>query len=382
MMKSNLKPIFEDKPILISPQGGYCRLCMLADQTLVCGYGAGRNLYIRKSRDGGETWSEPISVATAGNEPLGNPLTYANASVFSWAEDKLICGCRAHTAGKAEDINSFYTSIQVFISHDNGDSWRHLTTVIEDIVTKENFSGFWEPEFELLPDGRLAIYYANDCVGGSNPDYPYVPSKKSQHIIAHIWDDEKRQFGKPLIASNGTEHTSRDGMPGLCRLSDGSYAMVIESNADKNYIFTIKILFSKDGLNFSEPRYIDIPSKPGLYSGAPWIDLLPDGRVAVSFQTTDHGGEFLAPSSVRNSITEVKISKRPLTYADRDSITPDDFESVWQFNSNLENHEYSIWPAVYCFGGTLYCCCDTGRNITREKNEATGIWLSKLMLTE
>ncbi len=354
-MKDALSPLVWDGPASHFTDGGYARMISLSDGSAAVAYGAGNRILLKKSGDG-ENWSEPITVTPPFYSEDGTPLACANANVYEWKPGALMAAYRVHSAG---DYLTFYSSIRFSLSSDGGATWSEPKTVAENTYPGKKFSGFWEPHMILLPDGRLALYYASDCLGGTAEDYPFVSSMLYQHIILHLFDERSQTFGGPLVASDGEKHNSRDGMPVVTTLADGSLSMVIESSHDReNHPFVIRMLFSRDGIVWSEPRTVFSPAGKGEYAGAPYIITLPDGRVAVSFQGTENSGCTRAKRNVHKSTMNVLISRRPLGFADAESVSPEDFSAAEPPFRSPER--YAIWPAMAFSRGKLHCLAQCG----------------------
>ena len=373
----DMTPVLEwEKSRIFLTKGGYARMIMLKNGTLMMAYSSGNNIHIRISETQGKTWSNPITVTKTELAPTGETLTVANANIFEAEDGTLFASYRAHSPTNTK--KQFYTSIRVQLSHDGGKTWEERMIIAEYTQKDSAFSGFWEPYMMTLPDGRTAVYYANDCVGTG--DYPFVPSQKVQHIMMHIFDTQTGTFGEPIIASNGTEHQSRDGMPIVCRLSDGGCVMVIEANNEKDYVFVIQMLFSEDGIHWSEPVTVYRPTLPGYYCGAPFVTLLPDGRLAVSCQATQYSGTTTGTTNTRNSVMNVLISKEAVTMANCSGISTESFEKVNPNPIVPGNEGYSVWPGMCVSGDYLLCYADVGYN-TATGTTSSGIYLRRALLT-
>lgn len=373
---------WEQSNIFISG-GGYARLIDIGDGKIACVYSSKGYMCMRTSIDDGKTWSDEIHVAKGGKTPTGDNIAVSNANMIMMKNGDYMFAFRAHTA--SSNYSSFYSSIRYVISKDQGKTWSEDVIVAENILEvpqgkkpSDYFSGFWEPHMLYIKDGKLAMYYANDCIGGSAKDYPFVESRTYQHIIVHIYDEEKEVFGPPIVASDGEKHNSRDGMPVVCQLSDGTYAMVIESTAMRNqYSFIIQILFSEDGITWSEPRTIHTPTVNGNYAGAPFIALLDDGRIAVSFQATQGSGTTLGPNAVNNSVMNVIVSKKAISYLDKDTIGISDFETTYPKPITPSGREFfSIWPALFVHKGNLYCLAQCANNTSSSSTTAAKLYLT------
>lgn len=367
---------WESKRITATTVSSYSRMCGLSDGTILLGY-SNSGIKVIKSRDGGLTWGSTVTVASPGKTADGYTETLANTNLYELGNGVVLCGYRAHTPSNAA-YKQFYSAIRVSISYDYGETWDFLTTVVENTYIGSKFTGFWEPDFLRLADGSTAIYYANDCIGGSLTNYPYVTSMKYQNIMVHIYDPVTETFGEPMVAQNGEKHNSRDGMPVLCTLSDGTYAMVIESSSLSEYSFHIRISFSEDGITWSAPRPIYYPNtKNGKYAGAPGIACLPDGRIAVCFQTDDHSGTKLNSSATNNSVTRVIISNNVVTNADKTTLNSPGFTETSELPFRFANNMFYVWPSVCVIRNTLYVCAQSGMSTGSSTTSGMGNMVSR-----
>ncbi|MBQ2324695.1 MAG: exo-alpha-sialidase [Clostridia bacterium] len=364
---------WENGKILLS-QGGYARMTTLKNGELAVGYSNG-GIKFATSSDSGKTWKNVVTVTKSARTPLGDVLTYANANVIQYGNGDIMVAYRAHSPTNTS--KNFYTSIRYQISKDGGKTFGEPVIVVEYQRNDKDFKGFWEPHMVILPDGRLAMYYANDCVGPQNADYPYVPSGSYQHIMVHIFDYATEKFDGGHIASNGVDHKSRDGMPVVCSLSDGGMVMVIEANNNKNYRFVIQMLFSADGINWSDPVTVIQPTKNGHYCGAPFVCLLPDGRLAVSCQATQYSGATESNDAVQNSQMNVYISNEPITLENSKTVGLNSFVKVMENPLVMGVESRSIWPAMHVHNGWLICSGDVGSNLS---GGVTGIYLRRASL--
>ena len=355
--------------------GGYARMCELPDKSLACVYSAGNQILFSTSKDSAQTWSQPIKVTESLLLPNGQKMAISNANIVVMKNGDYMVAFREHTPG--ENYTEFYSSIRYCISSDGGNTWSDQKIVVENTYKGNLFTGFWEPHMLYVKDGKLAMYYANDCIGGDIEGYPYVKSQTYQHIMVHIYDEQTQSFGEAMIASNGEKHDSRDGMPVVCELSDGSYAMVIESSVMRSrYSFIIQMLLSEDGINWSDPITVWTPSQRDNYSGAPFIVCLDDGRVAISFQATEGSGSTIAENAVHNSAMNVIVSKAPITYSSLGLVSRKSFDKV---NINpiqtTTNHPFSVWPAMLCYNGELFCIAQCGYNSSTTATISTGLYI-------
>ncbi len=378
----NTDMIMQSQPIQwegnsrLAIKGGYARLMDMPDGRLAMAYSSGNSIMFSISSDDGKTWKENYKVAKIDKTPLGQNASNANANAVVMANGDIMVAFRVHTATK-NSYTQFYSSIRFCISQDGGKTWSADKTVVENTYNGSKLTGFWEPHMIYIKDGKLAIYYANDCIGGDAKGYPFVSKQTYQHIIVHLYDEATGTFGEPIIASNGEKHNSRDGMPVVCKLSDGTYAMVIESSAYRSkYPFVIQLLFSEDGKVWSEPKTVFSPKGNGHYAGAPYITCLEDGRIVISCQATEGSGSTLSSTKHNNSATNVIISEKPITYADRDTVEAKSFNKIFfdPFTTTQKN-AFSLWAAMIVHNGKLYCVAQCGYNTSATSTQSTGLFI-------
>lgn len=334
------------------------RAKQLSDGTIAAVYyRSGKGNYFARSYDGGFTFeNEVLLIANATDSLIENSpyvdadnpygrgrLEAQNPNFIELENGNLMAFYRYNTYTGEPDAKPwsfYYSSIGYRVSTDGGATWGEPKVMVEHIKDKAiddagSDYGLWEPD-PCLINGKLFIYYADT----------YTPNDtRYQHIMYCIWDEESETFSTPKIAQNGIEHLSRDGMSVVTELKDGSYAMVFESTKTANTAntFVIKMSLSKDGINWTRPVIVATPNKvlsetaasssEKAVCAAPYIITLPDGRVAISYQTTDayHG---IVPDRVSYRIgTEVTVSKNEISY--------ESFADISDFNDSHSNANVS-----------------------------------------
>lgn len=304
--------------------GGYPRLYSLKNGTLLLGVD-GMTVY--RSTDYGLTWEKP---AHASQKQKGT----ANAAFFQTEDGTVYLGFRStyHNADR-----SFYSSIQVSYSTDNGKTWKKHSTVYENTEEDGAYHGVWEPHFGMM-NGKLTCFYAND----SRDVTSY------QNIEYKQWDPEAQEWTNRTIVCNGEDHKSRDGMPVWMQLSTGEYVCVIEAwNKDDNDRFAIQLTYSTDGVEWSDPVTVMRPTKTGKVCAAPYIVELPNGQLVISSQTNElgaDGDETLYMSTVVSDgtpvalLTEKHFSAHDYPYYDKGATTS------------------YMWNGMYVYGYYIFAC--------------------------
>ena len=234
------------------------------------------------------------------------------------------------TSGCDDNKNKCYTSLNVNVSNDEGLSWKYHSKIIENTMSsKRENRGYWEPYLGLI-NNNLTVFYANDS-----------KSSNWQNIESLTWNGSS--WTNKQIISNGKSHNSRDGMPVWTRLSNGTYALVMESSKyRRNHPFVIQLLTSKDGVKWSNPKDIYIPNSKGSKASAPGLVELPNGQLVVSFQTDEDsnkkGDIYSICKTIYSDGTNIEL------------VTKNNFsksETVFTTTSGM-------WPAIHYNNNWLY----------------------------
>jgi hypothetical protein len=244
----------------------YPRVAALGDGTLLAGYdhtvGSQNAIGVVRSTNGGASWSAGTEAVLA---PLSDDL--ANAFPLQIADGTVLMACR-HNSPSA----GIYR-IEVHASQDLGATWQLRSTPATGSV------GLWEPLLFQLPDGTVQVYYASE--EGIAPD---------QRIQMRASADGGMTWGGPVTVAR--KAGSRDGMPGVVRLPDGTLLAVFEASDLAPYRFVIRAVRSTDdGRTWSASRQlVHAPANPvsaRWAAGAPSVVRCRDGSLLVSFQADD-----------------------------------------------------------------------------------------------
>lgn len=324
----------KSKEILIKSGTWAPRVCAYGG-VLLAGVESPSGIIVLKSEDGGVTWKDPVAAS------FYPGLNCANVNFYGDG-DTLYLAYRA----TSDKDGARYTSLRVSESKDGGRTWSEHSTVCE-YTDKAGRGGVWEP-YLIRINGELTCVYAND-----------LPSATSrQNIEYRIWNGEK--WIKRTIISRGEDHDSRDGMPVLCRTPDGGYVCVIESTAERNkgYPFVLKAFYSDDGVSWSEPVTIYTPKTAGSKAAAPGVVYLPDGRLAVSFQTDEDATVKGDGTSVMKFIVSDGTDIRDIT--EKSFTAP---ENIF----NTRDGDSSIWTGIFFDGENIYAAAGTKRGSVMKK---------------
>lgn len=391
--------------------GAYPRMGQLSDGTLLAVYRYGAYIYLRRSTNAGLSWSADAVKVTPSfyadkTDAACEGFDVTNPEIIVLPDDTILVSFRVN-----KDCGSvYYASIRVYESTDKGKSFHFHSTVIENTSVS---GGLWEPYFCMIDDDgnpatpdRLAVYYCNDMTGksikpqdfvaseglvakgmfisGVYPGFATVSSSSYQNVMVQLWDEDSGKWEAPKVASDGKRHNSRDGMMTVTRLSDGSYAMTIESSryrtgAEKSpdglaHRMVVRMLFSDNGLDWTDPVDIYIPTgmspdgNYASYAGAPYVVLLPDGRVAVSFHSNEnYNKSYIVNTNGMggqryNCTMRVIISDFAITRETRNSVGTGTFSEAFE-PIPVDTNGYSIWCGMYVYNGKyLLAFAATGVN--------------------
>lgn len=313
--------------------GAYPRMYALSDGTCLIGFDAAlgapnARICIVSSTDGAKSWSDAYVAA----EMPGYDC--ANANFIELANGDILLAYRAIKGGEKIDAK-----ILCSISHDGGKTFGYHSTIVETYGK----GGVWEPHFIMI-DGKVAVFYANDSESA-------VGDTGFQNIEFKLLEEDG--WGETRIASDGNQTRSRDGMPVVDRLSDGRYVMAVEANAFPDYVFVVQIKFSPDGLDWSDELktvYRPRLKGAGKKAGAPYIVVLEDDTLVVSFQTDEDASENGDARCTMKIITSRDLGKtwsKPYT----PFYTPDGYSAIWNGMYLFDNTLYALTSANYPQGG-------------------------------
>lgn len=401
------KAISFSTPVQVGDNGGYPRLEALPDGTLLLASSSSTSvLRLMRSADGGKSWGESETIV----DYTGTDYKPGNGYLFYDKQTEVLFftyRCPIETA------DGYTANINYVTSADGGRSWGEVRTICTATGPSQDAGGgMWEPTF-YRTDGKLRVYYSSDVVkhGGGvllNPGtaherydtgYPYSPSIVTQNIVMHEYDDETGAWSGGVAVFGGYHHLEeygypegtvkmRAGMQSITRLADGTYAMTVEttkfrdwgSYGGTNFPMVIDVCFSRDGVSFTEPRTIVQGHADGYTSAAPWVATLPDGRIAVSFQTDDFHDEPMPTEAGNYKQLQVVVSNEAVTYEDASDIGIDDFTRYYPFARYNSDITFNYWNSLFVHGYTLYA---VGNHNTNDKSvtSAKGMLISTADLT-
>ena len=263
--------------------------------------------YVYRSIDEGQTWSTVSLIR--GNSDLG----------MSWMPELFelpvaVGGMPAGTlvlSGVAIDANHQQSIMEFYKSTDGGASWEFMSNIAQ--APAKELSGYWEPNFYMTADGKLACYYVNGFV-----------SDDINHKIVMKTTEDGYTWSNEIECVKSNTALIRPGMPVVTRMGNGQYIMALEvvemqANGVTPKDPTAKIFYktSVDGINWGDITDMGAPigNNNNYLASGPWIAWTPlnggtlfttaqNQRINGNFPSTGSG--FLVSTDVYNTFTTME----------------------------------------------------------------------------
>lgn len=295
----------------------YCRLLSMGEDKWLAVYTVrtnkgyrldstgGLRLEIAQSTDNGSTWKAIARLKDPGRDlDNGQLIRLSNGHIL--------------LASRSVRWQSSYR-LPVYESKDGGLSWAYLSSIDANEGDPGTLGhpdkGIYEPHFQMLDDGRLAVFYANEKHVTESPSFSQVISEK-------ISTDNGRTWGKEIwVAYDPNSKEARPGMPVINKMKNDSFMIVYEVCGTKDCNIYQKT--STDGKTWAPGIGTAIPQQ----SGAPFILSMTDGRLVV---TSNRGN---------------------ISFSDNYGRTWKQAPRPWLFTKTYDQDwKQALWPAIYQFG--------------------------------
>ena len=311
---ADVSPRIVGDPIELSPLGGtYPRVLQRADGRLFGTFDSGDAMnFVLRTVAADRVEGPWVARGIVAVEPIEPGRTLGNAYPFEWTPERTLCAFRHHN-----QVGDLYVHrLLLSASDDGGDTWRFVS----EIEVDDRDHGLWEPLLFRGADGHLQVYYAWEHTVGGKQDIVMRRSRDG----GMTWSD------RITVASNAQ---SRDGMPGVARLNDGTLVTVFESfRQDDRGPFVIRATTSTDdGATWGNRQAVYVPEAADRHAGAPALVTLADGRLLVSFMTDEEGpgGDWPNGAAAKVLISDGIPTRdalvwrpHPLTVADAPAFWP------------------------------------------------------------
>ena len=254
-------------------RGGYARIKPI-DRHHALVYETRGAVWIRFSKDGCESWSEPTEVAR------GEGYSYANSELLQLQSGRLLFMWNARPR---RDTGLPY-KIMCATSDDGGASWSEGRDIY--VAGDEPRVGCWEPVALQLPSGEIHIYFANEA--------PYIASSEQEISLVRSVDNGERWSRAERISFFAGR---RDGMPVPIYLPHSQeIAVAIEDNGIRGR-FKPVIVRSAENWHDGFVAGNDLRREEALssrwavhdtiYAGAPYLIRLGEKHTLLSVQSTE-----------------------------------------------------------------------------------------------
>lgn len=252
-----------------------------------------RRLVFLSAPSPGGPWPANFSViASAAAEP--GAVDLGNGFLLQLYNGTVLCAYRHHEGVAPSRV----FRIQVASSHDLGGTWAFSATVTSGPL------GVWEPFLFALPGGAIGVAYSAEL--------PAAGGRAEQDVAFQVSADGGGTWG-PVVARVHTDG-SRNGMPGVAALPDGSLLLLLEGFWGGTWgAFTVNSARSFDGgLSWVQRQVVHAPPV-GSNAGSPqvaWcgargvacaVFMSSEGASGQSWPAGAHGALLCAPLDITNS---------------------------------------------------------------------------------
>ncbi len=263
----------------------YPRMLGLGGDTLFLAYHGGPrdnewdNLYLRKSFDNGQTWSE-TQVLMADVDP--NYFGFANPEFLELRNGRILLAF----TGRGNPDDNQHNNIQVMHSDDRGETWSAPRVVA--------YGRSWEPAMIEHPGGDILVFYSSEA------RWWQVADQVEQEILMVRSENAGLSWSIPRSVAYTTG--KRDGMAVPLVLREGKgivFAIESVGNRDSPWVLHSNL---KD--RFENPtgvsRYLAAPKSLVNFGGGPYLIQLPTGETILSCHDT--GGRTIGSDWKKNTM--------------------------------------------------------------------------------
>ena len=285
--------------------GVYARVKRISTGELALVYSDGPSVWIKKSTNNGNTWSNAVLVSQQSG------YNYTNSELVQLSNGWLLYAwnCRPQTDGSIPYL------IKIKISKDNGATWVNEQIVYTADVVGAN--GCWEPAMLQIASGEIQLFFANEN--------PYRNSGEQEISLTRSFDNG---LTWSTIITTSFRAGYRDGMPVPIALQNNKGLVYCIEDNGLSGTFKPTIIWSSNADNWNQGVATATSSRrwgalrsdymlaSSIYAGAPYITQLPTGETILSCQSTEgRTGQTTATANMRVYIGDenAKNFSRPST---------------------------------------------------------------------
>ena len=243
-------------------RGGWGRMIRLADANWLCvstRFGRGESaLEIRVTTNAFHSWKKISEVAEPGR-------LLDNGELIQLPGGDILLTGRSLIDGQSYRL-------PVYHSADGGRSWKIFSCIDANEGAPGTLEqrGLWEPKFFLLPDGKLAVAYANEKHAAEKPSFSQVCSERISSDGGKTWGEEI------VLAAEQGGGKLRPGMPVVTRMSNGKFIAVYEIVGVGDADVFCKI--SEDGEHWPA----GLGKRISGHHAGPWVTSLTNGELLLT----------------------------------------------------------------------------------------------------
>lgn len=255
----------------------YARMTKLSDKEWMIVYTVYRNqgyfeddkggtsLEVAISKDKGRSWKAISTISDPGRD-------VDNGQIVKLKNGDLLLAARSVRWQESYRL-------PVYKSKDKGRTW----TKLSEIDTNEGKpgslgdpdKGVYEPYFQMLDKGELAVFYANEKHVTGTPAYSQIISEKISKDNGKTWGEEI------FVAWTPDDAAARPGMPISSKLKNGQYTVAFEVCGTYNCNIFVKN--AKDGKTWESGIGTQVP----VQSGGPYVTALKDGSLILTSNSNE-----------------------------------------------------------------------------------------------
>lgn len=267
----------------------YPRVIRVGPDTLLCSYHGGNasdhwlNIYLQKSFDDGETWTEPVLMLDKENSEFGtNYYRFSHPSMVQLQNGWILMTF----VGNGNPETNENCHVMVITSKDRGATWS------DPVIVGRGRS--WEPTIVQLPNGELELLVASE---------------------AKWWGQQSGVLDKEVLYSRSTDNgqtwtefrsaasspNRRDGMPSAVVMQGNRGVLFVAETANDQGYGSPSVVHRdlNGGWNINPWNGADMPSRwkvnMDAHGGGPFMIQLPTGEMLIAAHT--HGGPIWQTST-------------------------------------------------------------------------------------
>ncbi|WP_158602315.1 sialidase family protein [Cohnella endophytica] len=225
----------------------------------------GTSLEVAISNDNGRSWTALSTISDPGRD-------LDNGQILKLKNGDLLLACRSVRWQESYRL-------PVFKSSDKGSTWEKVSEIDRNEGTSGSLGnpdkGLYEPYFQLLDKGDIAVFYANEKHVTETPSFSQTISEKVSKDNGKSWGEER------FVAWAPDDPEARPGMSIATPMKNGKIMVAYEVCGTNNCEIYQKT--SDDGLKWEPGIGTQVP----FQAGGPYVTSLKDGSLILTSNAND-----------------------------------------------------------------------------------------------